>query len=298
MPAENSLETLEGLGNEVALFLQLVDLSSSTKDAYRKSLRRLAAVLGPGFDISEAAPEELRAGFDAAFGEASAQSWNRHLSAVRSLLGFLAASGVVDGRFDAVAVRRRARGGSKPAGARVLGRDGILALCRDRRHALRERTLWMVAYSSAARASEVLQMDVERIDAGARRCAVVGKGGRSETILWGPEASRLLQRLVRGRRAGPVFVTSARGEAAPGDTCPSTGRVRLSYRRAAELFKAASGGATLHQLRHSRLTHLAEDGTDVTMLRALSRHNSLRSLEVYVEPSDDSVAEMLAESRI
>jgi hypothetical protein len=33
------------------------------------------------------------------------------------------------------------------------------------------------------------------------------------------------------------------------------GRARLSYQQAAALFSEASGGATLHQLRHSALTH-------------------------------------------
>jgi len=37
----------------------------------------------------------------------------------------------------------------------------------------------------------------------------------------------------------------------------------VSYSHAEALFKAASGGATLHQLRHSALTHDAEDGTSV-----------------------------------
>jgi hypothetical protein len=61
----------------------------------------------------------------------------------------------------------------------------------------------------------------------------------------------------------------ASGSRAPSaeDTCPATGRGRLSYPRAAYLFKQASKavdphkkGWTLHQLRHSALQHLAADG--------------------------------------
>jgi hypothetical protein len=40
----------------------------------------------------------------------------------------------------------------------------------------------------------------------------------------------------------------------------------------------ASGGATLHQLRHSALTHDAEQGTGTPMLMARSGHTSVRSL--------------------
>lgn len=65
---------------------------------------------------------------------------------------------------------------------------------------------------------------------------------------------------------------------------------RLSYRRAEELFSAASGGWTLHQLRHSRLTHLAEHGIQLPILLAKSRHTSLSSLAIYAQPTFDAVA--------
>ena len=52
------------------------------------------------------------------------------------------------------------------------------------------------------------------------------------------------------------------------DIDPDSGRARLSYRCAAEVFKTASGGWTLHQLRHSRLTHLAESGVQLPILMA------------------------------
>ena len=78
------------------------------------------------------------------------------------------------------------------------------------------------------------------------------------------------------------------------DLDPTSGHARLSYRRAAEVFTKASDGWTLHQLRHSALTHLAEDGVDVALLRAKSRHASLRSLERYVRPSEASVAKLTA----
>ena len=74
------------------------------------------------------------------------------------------------------------------------------------------------------------------------------------------------------------------------DRDPASGQARLSYRRAAEIFEAASGGWTLHQLRHSRLTHLAEAGVQLPLLMAKSRHTSLASLAVYAKPTFDAVA--------
>jgi hypothetical protein len=55
-------------------------------------------------------------------------------------------------------------------------------------------------------------------------------------------------------------------EQAAADLDPGSGRARLSYEMAEQLFKEHSGGATLHWLRHSRLTHLGDQMTceDVT----------------------------------
>ena len=43
----------------------------------------------------------------------------------------------------------------------------------------------------------------------------------------------------------------------------------------------------MHQLRHSRLTHLAEAGIALPILMAKSRHTSLSSLGIY---ANDAVA--------
>jgi hypothetical protein len=56
-------------------------------------------------------------------------------------------------------------------------------------------------------------------------------------------------------------------------------------RRAAPGRPSARGEWTLHQLRHSSLTHEAEDGTNTPTLLARSRHASVRSLERYAAPA-------------
>jgi integrase/recombinase XerD len=59
------------------------------------------------------------------------------------------------------------------------------------------------------------------------------------------------------------------------------------------LFTATTGW-TLHQLRHSALTHLAEDGVELPLLAAKSRHRSWRSLETYTRPGSEAVARLTA----
>ncbi|MBV8541588.1 MAG: hypothetical protein JO364_16720 [Pseudonocardiales bacterium] len=99
-----------------------------------------------------------------------------------------------------------------------------------------------------------------------------------------------------GRRRGPGFLTDrkARPSVALVDVDSPTGKARLSYRRAAELFRAHTTGMpggpfTLPQPRHSALTHAAEAGASTPMLMALSGHTSVRSLATYARVSAEAL---------
>ncbi|MBV9173667.1 MAG: site-specific integrase [Chloroflexi bacterium] len=180
---------------------------------------------------------------------------------------------------------------------RALTREQIASLWRRHDVALRERALWRVLYETAARANEILSLDVKDLDLPNKRARVRSKGGATEWVFWQTGAALLLPRLLEGRTTGPVFLADRQPtRAVPTvDRCPLTGRARLSYRRAAELFSAATQGWTLHQLRHSALTHAAEDGTNTPILLARSRHASVRSLERYARPGPEAVARHVAE---
>ena len=104
-------------------------------------------------------------------------------------------------------------------------------------------------------------------------------------------------RYLAGRRQGPLFVTTGLPNIVPAELDRSPdGRGRLSYQRAWSLFREASGGQwTLHQLRHSALTHLGEDGVSALLLMAKSRHRDLRTLSRYVRPGTQAVAQLTAE---
>jgi integrase/recombinase XerD len=164
--------------------------------------------------------------------------------------------------------------------------------------AVREKALWRLLYETAARASEVLPVNVEDLDLNNKRVQVRSKGGDRDWLHFQTGSARLLPRLIGGRMRRPLFLADrapvpARAPAAA-DRCPETGRARLSYRRAEALFRQTSGGWTLHQLRHSALTHLAEQNVSLPLLMAKSRHTSLRSLQRYARPGPEAVAALTA----
>lgn len=122
---------------------------------------------------------------------------------------------------------------------------------------LRDHALWRVLHDSAAPAGEVLRLNVGSLDL-ARNRGRAGPPWPGQWIGWGSASTELLRWLTAGRLEGPVFLTGRRapaGTPAP-DVCPLTGRARLSYRRAAEIFTGvtraldpAGQGWTLNQLR-------------------------------------------------
>src|SRR5581483_7090643 len=156
---------------------------------------------------------------------------------------------------------------------------------------LRERTFWRMLYETAARSSEILGLDVEDLDLPNRCARVRRKGGALDVIVWQTGTARLLPRLLKSRKSGPLFLTEKRSrvQLPPSDLDPASGLARLSYERAEQLFKQHSGGKTLHQLRHSALSHAAEDGVSTPMLKARSGHTSVRSLVRYARVSAEAL---------
>jgi integrase len=285
------------LGAAIGRFLASGDFVASTIESYELTLEGLLDDLGADVPLNRVSPTRLEAHLRARYGKAAPATYNRNLATISSLLAWAVETGHL-ATSPAGVLRRRKERRTRPQElqANAIPHAQLQALWRDSRHRLRDRTFWALAYATAARADELLGLDVEHLDLANRQAQIIGKGGSAERIFWDSEAARLLARLLATRGRGPVFLAdkapSPARQPAASDIDPDTGRARLSYRRAEEIFKSASGGRTLHKLRHSRLTHIAEAGEDVTLIKAKSRHRSLRSLERYVNPSNDAIARL------
>jgi integrase/recombinase XerC/integrase/recombinase XerD len=281
----------------IAAFLAEHPLSPGSQRVYAGALHALQDHLGA--DTSLAVLDEARTAkqlvswFHGRYGQTAPATRVRQIAILRSACAFW--------RRHAWLTTDPTAGLERPRvlldHTRALTREQIASLWRRQDVALRERALWRLLYETAARANEILSLDSEDLDLPNKRARVRSKGGATEWVFWQTGAALLLPRLLAERTTGPVFLADRRPtRAVPTvDRCPLTGRARLSYRRAAELFSEATGGWTLHQLRHSALTHAAEDGTNTPILLARSRHASVRSLERYARPGPEAVARHVAE---
>jgi integrase len=285
------------LADASKVFLGTISVAN-TRRGYAVVLDRLVRDFGADGNVALLDPDRVAGWFTFVWGGAATTTFNVRLASLRSACEYWRDQGWLAG--DPL-VRLRARP-APPDTSKALSRQrvaDILGLVAP----LRERVLWHMLYESSARAEEVLMLDVPDLEA-ANRCAVVTrKGGARDVIAWQTGTARLLPRLLAGRRTGPVFLTDRRAKPSVAlvDVDPTTGRARLSYRRAAELFETHTAGLddgpyTLHQLRHSRLTHAAEDGASTPILMKLSGHTSVLSLAKYARISDEGFVKWQAEN--
>jgi integrase len=277
-----------------AAFLAQPSLARSTRRSYDQTLTRLVRELGDDRALSTLTAEAVTVAVTTAWGGRAPATWNRQVATIRSFLAFCRRRRWLAGDLAADLERR-----PEPADrTKAIPLTELERLWYREDVGVREKALWRLLYETAARASEALAINIEDLELDNKRVRVRSKGGDIDWLHFQTGAARLLPRLVGGRTRGPLFLADRRPVPARApatvDRCPESGRGRLSYRRAEALFREASGGWTLHQLRHSALTHLAEQNVSLPLLMAKSRHASLRSLQRYARPGAEAVAAMTA----
>jgi integrase len=269
------------------------DLAPGTRRIYGLTLEAVGEHLDSTM-LPEITSTTIRRAVSMAYPSASPASWNRVVATLRSFTAYARRQGWMSHEVTQELERRRVIEDH----TRSIPREELDRLFTRRDVNLRDRCLWRMLYETGARANEVLNLNVEDVDLDAKRAVITSKGGDRDILHFQTGSARLLPKIIDGRRGGPLFLseTVAAGvrTAAASDRDPTTGRARLSYRRAAEVFSAAAPGRTLHQLRHSAITHLAEAGVPLPLLMAKSRHESLRTLQRYARPSVDAVAALTA----
>ena len=294
-------------------------VAANTISSYRRDLRRYVEHLTPRgigdlrdvneTDVSEFLVSLRRGDPDTGATALSAVSAARALIAVRGLHRFAAAEGIVD--LDV------ARAVKPPTPSRRLPKslplDEVLALLdgaggdapTDGPLALRNRALLEVLYSTGARISEAVGLDVDDVDNEARSVLLRGKGGKQRLVPVGrPAIAALDAYLVRGR---PDLAVRGAGSA-PGRSRPGPGGAiflnarggRLSRQSAWQVLQdsAERAGITAavspHTLRHSFATHLLDGGADVRVVQELLGHASVTTTQIYTLVTVNALREVWA----
>jgi len=271
-------------------------VAANTLSSYRRDLRRYGEHLtGRGItdltqvtetDVSEFLVALRKGDQEAGLVPLSAVSAARSLIAVRGLHKFAAAEGLTDVDV-ARAVKPPTPGRRLP---KSLSVDQVLALLEasggdkaaDGPLSLRNRALLELLYSTGARISEAVGLDVDDVDTEARSVLLRGKGGKQRLVPIGrPAVEALDTYLVRGR---PEL--ARRGKGTPAIFLNARGG-RLSRQSAWQVLQDAADHAGItstvspHTLRHSFATHLLEGGADVRVVQELLGHASVTTTQIY-----------------
>jgi hypothetical protein len=203
------------LGEAVAAFLDHHDLARSTRRVYRASLASLVAGLGPATAIGRLSGPIVGGWFRGRYTAAAPATWNRELATLRAAVGWWRRCGWLAVDPTDGLERRRERVDH----TRAFTRRQLERLFARRDLPLRERTLWRLLYETAARANELLALDVEDLDLANRRARVHSKGGAVEWVFWQTGSAQLLPRLLA---AGPADRSSWVTADQPAPSPPST----------------------------------------------------------------------------
>ena len=174
--------------------------SPNTRRAYAGVLDRLAAELGPGRQLAAMPGDEIAAALRRLWDGCAPATWNRNRAAAVSWLNWCAQKKRwAAPQLPPDAERRKENNDA----TRALPRARVERLLSRRDIPLREKTLWRMLYETAARASEILALDVEDLDLEQRRAAVRSKGGDTEFVYWDRDRAPAAPAAAPARRHQP-----------------------------------------------------------------------------------------------
>lgn len=212
----------------------------------------------------------------------------RKLAALRSLYRFLAREGLV-GRNPAEEVRTPKQPQYLP---RVLTKDDADALMElpegNNLLSLRDRAILETLYSTGARVSELVGMNLEDLSMGDGLVRLRGKGRKERIVPIGEVAVESVKEYRAGLKpaavshqlSAPVFMNHRGGRL----TARSVERIVGKYSSL-----LVSGRVSPHALRHSFATHLLDEGADLRAIQEMLGHASLGTTQKYTHLATDQL---------
>ena len=281
------------LGGAVEAFFANRDLAPATRRTYRQALTPFVEALSRVRPVSGLNPELVAALFAERWDGCAPATWNTQRTAVQAFAAWCRERWSMDGDLlAAVEPRRRATDNT-----RAIPYADLVELWRCRGVPLRAKTLWRILYETAARASEVLALDVEDLDRPRRRARIRSKGGSTDMVVWAasdrPPLGPLPHRPHR-RTAVPDPVENPHLPTAPGPLYtdrPST--ADLPDRRGGVPKAFGVGGPCTSCA--IRLLDVSGRGGNVRCHAAGEEPAPVSAYPVYVRPGGEAVARLTAD---
>lgn len=211
----------------------------------------------------------------------------RKLAAIRSFYRYLTRRRLVE-RNPVAGMRTPKQPRSLP---RVLTKDDADALMTfpagQSVGAARDRALLETLYSTGARVSELVALDVQDVRESEGLVRLQGKGRKERIVPIGELALDAVRRYrasvvpsVASGPSQPLFCNRRGGRL----TSRSVARIVARYSRT-----LAGGAISPHTLRHSFATHLLDEGADLRSIQEMMGHASLSTTQRYTHVATDQL---------
>ncbi len=146
---------------------------------------------------------------------------------------------------------------------------------------MRDRAMLELLYATGLRVTELISLELSRLDLQAGVVRVTGKGDKERLIPFGEEATHHLDEYLKnarpeivGQRRTNVLFVSRRGGAMS----------RQAFWQLIQRYKVVAGidaAISPHTLRHAFATHLLNHGADLRTVQMLLGHTSLTTTQIY-----------------
>ena len=234
----------------------------------------------------------------------SAITCNNRLSAIRAFTKYLSTR---DLKYLALGTGASAVPYRKTVKKKVTGisRDAVKALLAEpdpkTKVGLRDVTLMITLYGTAARISELLSIRVGdlHLDDPKPYVIITGKGGKIRTLFL-PKAVGFLRLYLKryhngsGGKDDYLFYSSIHGRASALSQQAVFKLLRKYAAAAHEKCNSVPLGLHAHQFRHAKATHWLEDGMNVVQISFLLGHSSVETTMVYLDITTEQEMAALA----
>ncbi len=159
---------------------------------------------------------------------------------------------------------------------------------------LRDRAMLELLYACGLRVSELVTLELGRVNLGQGVVRIMGKGSRERLVPVGDEALAWLGRYLREAR--PQLVP----EGSSTMLFPGRGGAALTRQAFWHRIKqhAAAAGITKplspHTLRHAFATHLLNHGADLRVVQMLLGHSDLSTTQIYTHVARERLKQLHA----
>ena len=222
-------------------------------------------------------------------------SMARKLASLRSFYRYLQREGIV-GPNPAEAIRTPKQPKHLP---RVLTKDDAAALMEfpvgQTRSSFRDSALLETLYSTGARVSEIVGINLEDLRASEWLVHLRGKGRKERIVPIGDVALRAIQAYLAQRPlTDSRGLTTTKTTHAPSPVFRNNRGGRLTTRSVARIVacysnRLAGGSVSPHTLRHSFATHLLDEGADLRSIQEMLGHASLSTTQKYTHLATDQL---------